>query len=206
MSRSGVLSRQSRPTTESLLPSMRSKPRHRGRDRIGPRRRAQRKGAAALGVMPRRLQHQVAPRFVHPVEQQHVADGFEAGKAFGPKRIDLHGADGVGLARIFRAVLAPLPRRADTADIIERGIEGLRQRNRDFALAQAVPVVVRRHVARRIFGFGRVDHSGKMACVLASRQTAGGNHSHGAKSHRLLGACPVWLNDIKISLYAMPIG
>ena len=110
MSSSGVLSTQSRPTTLSLLPSMPTQPRHRHRDRIGPHRRAQRERAAPLGIMMRRLQHQIAPRPVHPIKQDDVADGFEPLKAFDPARIELDGAHGVGFARVFRAVFAPFPR------------------------------------------------------------------------------------------------
>ncbi len=170
MSRSGVLSRQSRPTTESVLPSMRNEPRHRSRDRIGPRRRAQRKGAALLGVMARRLQHQIAPRLVHPVEQQHVAHGFEAREALGPARIELDGADGVGLARVLRAILAPLPRRADAADEIERGVEPRRQRR-----PRLRPRAGREHRPARLSGagslrFGRLGHDGKLARASARRQ------------------------------------
>src|SRR5262249_1644154 len=59
-----------------------------------------------------------------------------------PALVDLEGAEGVGLARIFRAVLAPPPGRAYAADEIERGVEFGRQFDRDFAIADAEGVVV----------------------------------------------------------------
>ena len=43
------------------------------RDRIGPHRRAQREGAARMAQMRRHLLDQIAPRLVHPVEQDDVA-------------------------------------------------------------------------------------------------------------------------------------
>ena len=155
------------------------KPRHRGCDRVRPRWRAQREGAAALGIMARRLQHEIAPRLVHPIEQQHVADRFEAGQAFGPARIDFDGTNRVGFSRVLWAVFAPLPRRADAPDIIERGVEPVRQRDRDFALAERIPVAWRWRIARRSLGFGRLDHDRKVACGLASRQRPAANHPAG---------------------------
>src|SRR5690242_16605324 len=48
-------------------------PNHAHRNRIGPYRRAQRKAAPRLPVMPRHLEHEVAPRAVHPVEHEQMA-------------------------------------------------------------------------------------------------------------------------------------
>src|SRR5688500_7920931 len=65
-------------------------------DRIRPRRRAQREGAALLAIVPWLLQHEVAARAVHPVKHHKVAAGFETLEAFGPAGIDLDRADGLG--------------------------------------------------------------------------------------------------------------
>ncbi len=65
-----------------------------------------------------------------------MARGLKTLEALDPARIEHDGADGIGLARVLRAVVALLPRRPDTADEIERGIEPVRQSYRDFALAQ----------------------------------------------------------------------
>src|SRR5262249_57963718 len=59
-----------------------------------------------------------------------------------PALVDDEGANGVGFARIFRAVLAPRPGRADAADEIERGVEFFRQFDRDFAIADTEGVVI----------------------------------------------------------------
>ena len=66
-----------------------------------------------------------------------MAGGFQAVEPFDPARIEHDGADRIGFAGVFRAILAPLPRRADAADEIERGVEARRQFGGDFALAQA---------------------------------------------------------------------
>src|SRR5262249_17965221 len=68
--------------------------------------------------------------------------GLDPRERLSPALVDDEGANGVGFARIFRAVLAPRPRRADAADEIERGVELCRQFDRDFAIADAEGVVV----------------------------------------------------------------
>src|SRR5262249_50620546 len=106
------------------------------------RRRAQRERAPPDAVVPRHLQHQIAPRPAHPIKHDQVAAGFHPRERLRPTGVDVEGANGVGFARVFRAVLAPRPRRADAADEIERGIELGRQFDRDFAIADAESVVV----------------------------------------------------------------
>src|SRR5262249_33506534 len=117
-------------------------PRHAHGDRAGPGRRAQRERAAPDTVVPRHLQHQIAPRPAHPIKHYEVGAGLDPRERLSPALVDDEGANGVGFARIFRAVLAPRPRRADAADEIERGVELCRQFDRDFAIADAEGVVV----------------------------------------------------------------
>ena len=142
MSISGVPSRQSRPTTESGLPSTFDQPHHAHGDRVGPGRRAQGKGAALGAVMAGHLQHQIARRLVHPVEHDEMGAGLHVLEGRRPALIDLEGADGVGFAGVFRAVLARLPRRVDAADEIEPGVGLVRQLDRHFAVADAEFLVV----------------------------------------------------------------
>src|SRR5712671_1856290 len=59
-----------------------------------------------------------------------------------PARVDREGADGIGLARVLGAVLAPGPGRADAADEIERGVERLGQVDSDLAVTDAEGIIV----------------------------------------------------------------
>src|SRR5207245_2410714 len=98
----------------------------------------------ALGLVSvRHLQDEVAARLVHPVEHDDMRAGLDAVEGRGPARVDLDGADRIGLARVLRAILAPGPRRADPPDEIERGVEGLGQLDGGFALADSVRVRAR---------------------------------------------------------------
>src|SRR5438093_1090527 len=56
-----------------------------------------------------------------------------AGARAGPALVHLDRADRVGLARVLRAIFAPLPRGADAADEIDFGVVAVRQRHRDLA-------------------------------------------------------------------------
>ena len=137
MSSSGVPSRQSSPTTESLRALDLDEPHHAQRDRVGPRRRAQREGAALLAVVPRHLQHEVAPRLVHPVEHDRwlqVSTPCSACAQRGSTSMVQTASDSRG---VLRAVLALLPGRADAADEIERGVEVLGQVDGDLAVPDA---------------------------------------------------------------------
>ena len=121
---------------------MRNDPRHRDGDRIGPHRRTQRKGAAALGIMMRRLQHEVAARLIHPIEHDHVSDAFETRQPCDPSRVEHDGADGVALARNS----SDNPHAASTAYGCARCNRGRRRTRRqfdgDFALAQSASVLL----------------------------------------------------------------
>jgi hypothetical protein len=137
MSRSGVPSRQVEADDGQDVALDPAQGRHACRDRVRPRRRAQRKSAALLAGMPRHLQHEIAPRLVHPIEDEEVRAGLDASQRRGKARVDLQRADGVGFTRVLRALLAPGPRRSHPADEIEMGVELLRQGDRDLALSNA---------------------------------------------------------------------
>src|SRR5205814_5901767 len=66
-------------------------------------------------------------------------DAFESGS---PARVDLDGANCVGFAGVFRAVLARGPGCTDAADEIERRVVVFRQVDCDLAIADAVEWVV----------------------------------------------------------------
>ena len=106
MSSSGVPSRQSRPTTESVPPSTltsRTTLMAIGLGRTGERSA---KVPRCDAVMARHLEHQIAARLVHPVEHHQMAAGLDVLERLRPARIDLDGADRVGFAGVLRAVLA----------------------------------------------------------------------------------------------------
>ncbi len=71
-----------------------------------------------------------------------MAHGLKAAQPAHPTRINLDRALGFGFTRVLGAIFAPFPWGADTPDKIERGVELLRQFDRDFALAQAVCAVI----------------------------------------------------------------
>ena len=91
--------------------------------------------------MLRRLDHEVAPRPVHPIQHQQVRAALDAGERRREPRIDRDRAHRVGFAGILRAVFAPHPWRGDAADEIEPGIERLRQRDTDLAGTHAVRII-----------------------------------------------------------------
>lgn len=64
------------------------------------------------------LEHEVAPRPVHPIKNEKMGAGFDAGERTRVARLDLDRADRIRLARVLRAVFAPRPWRMDTADEI----------------------------------------------------------------------------------------
>ena len=96
----------------------------------------------AIAVMPRHLQNQIAPRPVHPIKHDQMGATFDVGERLRPARVDLEGADGIGFARILGAVGAPGPGRADAADEIERGVEGVGQLDGNLAVPDAEGVIV----------------------------------------------------------------
>src|SRR5262249_8956131 len=165
-------------------------PRHAHGDRVGPGRRAQRERAAPDAVVPRHLQHQIAPRPAHPIKHHQVGAGLDPRERLSPALVDDEGANGVGFARIFRAVLAPRPGRADAADEIERGVKLCRQFDRDFAIADAEGVVVH----------GLVLAS--TARVWLSRWPVGSSPAMTAGGTAAQPALQLPLKRIKICLYA----
>src|SRR5436309_1787821 len=62
-------------------------------------------------------------------------DAFESGS---PVRVDLDGANRIGFAGVLRAVLAPVPGRANAANEIDRRVVVFRQVDCDLAIADAV--------------------------------------------------------------------
>src|SRR5262245_40240660 len=92
--------------------------------------------------MPRHLQHDIATRFVHPIEQHQVRTGLDVLERRRPTRVDLDGTDGVRLARVLGTILAVPPGRADAPDVIERGVVLRRQVDRDLALPDAEGVLL----------------------------------------------------------------
>src|SRR6185436_14859481 len=72
------------------------------RDRVGPHRRAKRKGAAGMTQMCRRLLDKVAPSLVHPVEQPQMAVESQVLEPRRIQRIELDPADGIGFGRVLR--------------------------------------------------------------------------------------------------------
>ena len=133
MSISGVPSRQSRPTTESVVPSTRTSLTTLiaiGFGRTGERTE---NVPQRFAVMPRRLHHEVAPRAIHEIENDEMRAGRDAVERGRVARIELDGAHGVRAARVLRAFVAPRPRRADAPDEIDAGVEFVRQRDGDLA-------------------------------------------------------------------------
>src|SRR5262249_14656392 len=88
-------------------------------------------------VVTRRLQHEVAPGPVHPVQHLQMGTALDALQAGGVARIDLDRAHRIGLAGVLRALLPAGPGRADTADEIDARIRALRQRDGNLALPDA---------------------------------------------------------------------
>src|SRR5207302_4116072 len=88
---------------------------------------AQRKRAAGMTQMCRRLLDEVAPSLVHPVEQPQMAVESQVLEPRRIQRIELDPADRIGFGRVLRALGAQLERRADAADEIDAGIVGGRQ-------------------------------------------------------------------------------
>ena len=66
---------------------------------------------------------------------------LEALEALDPVRIEFDRANGVGFARVLRALFAALPGRADPSDEIKRSIAVVRQRDRHLAVTQRGEVV-----------------------------------------------------------------
>ena len=85
--------------------------------------------------MARHLKYQVASCMVHPIEQHQMAAGFGVLESMSPARVEFDGADGVGFAGVFRALLAMRPGRADAADEIKSGIETLGKLRRGLSVA-----------------------------------------------------------------------
>src|SRR5262249_14099155 len=76
------------------------------RDRVGPHRRPQGKRPAGVVQVGGYLLDEIAPRLVHPIEQQDVAEEREIGKSGRIARVQLDLADGIGLCRALRTVAA----------------------------------------------------------------------------------------------------
>ena len=82
-------------------------------DRVRPQWRAQAEHTARGIEMARRLAHDIATRFVQPVEQDQVREPLDALEAGGIARVELDARLDVAFARILRAVGQGRERRAD---------------------------------------------------------------------------------------------
>ncbi len=104
-------------------------------DRIGPHGRAQSKGSNRF-LAGGRLDHKVAPRFVHPIEKLQFRPLLDAGQRLMPERIDDDAAFGPLLAITLPRTVRPLlPRCANMPDKIELCVAraGLLKGYSDFA-------------------------------------------------------------------------
>ena len=66
-----------------------------------------------------------------------MAAGLNVLQRFLPERIDLDSANRFGFARVFRTILALLPRRMNAADEVKTGVGAVRKFDCLFALADA---------------------------------------------------------------------
>ena len=166
-------------------------------------RGARRNGAATL-------HHQIAPRLVHPIEQQHVADAVEAGQPLRPSadrarrcRPRPIGARSSGNPRA--AAMACGCGRYNRAR--RRTLPAARPRLRPRAGRTARRPTA--FIARRIFGLGRLDHAANWhALPSAARVRSLAEQAPRGHIPLLLQPDQAWdlapsLNDIKISLYGM---
>src|ERR1700726_5183793 len=95
---------------------------------------AQRKGAASDSIVARHLDREIAPRPLHPIQHYYMCAALDALERRRPSGSDFDGAYGVGFARIFRTLLAIVPRRANAANEIKMRIEACGQADRRLAL------------------------------------------------------------------------
>ena len=96
MSRSGVPSMQSTLRTVSVVPSMPSSSTAASAMGLGRTGERSAKVPRAMAQMRRHLLQQVAPRLVHPIEQEGVAVEGEVRQPRRVARIELDPADGIG--------------------------------------------------------------------------------------------------------------
>jgi hypothetical protein len=87
--------------------------------------------------MARHLQDEVTPRPVHPVKNKEMRTALYALQRRSIARVDLDGAYRMGFTWVFRALLRLRPGGADPADIVDAGVELVRQFDRRFALADS---------------------------------------------------------------------
>jgi len=110
----------------------------RGCNRVWPHRRAQRESAGRPAGAVGRLQHEIAARMMHPVENLDARVDRDAGERLAPAFIHHDGADRSFQAAALGAVFPPMPRRVDRADEVNAGVRLCRQNGCRLSFAQYV--------------------------------------------------------------------
>ena len=169
------------------------------RHRIWPGRRAQCECAALDAMVRRHLQHEVPRRSVHPVQKDNVAASLNVLQRFFPARIDIDNANCLGFARVFRTILAVLPRRVNTADEVKTGVGA--GRKFDCLSPSRMPkslVVIELLQSTRAFFTSSIGRESAGKCGTPSHK----DHFRQMVSE---GACRNMLKRIKISLYSWKV-
>ena len=101
-----------------------------------PHRRSQCEGAGGAHGAEGRLQHEIAPRAMHPIENLNAPVIAEIGQSHRPALVDNDRTDRSVEAAALWAFLTSVPGRMDRPDKVEIGMALRRQCDRHFALAK----------------------------------------------------------------------